>query len=101
MRLIDADGVMEEIKINKLLSREPATKRCIEIIENATTYVVPPNYDVDKVVEQLRKRIIVAEKAIVKPPADKLDEIANDTAEAFIEAYKDAIEIVKAGGVDE
>lgn len=101
MRLIDADGVIEEIKKNKLLAREPATERCMEIIKNATTYVEPTTYDVDKVVEQIRRQIIVAQKVTVKPPADKLDEIANNTAEAFIEGYKDAIEIVKAGGVDE
>ena len=42
MRLIDADGVMDEIKRNKLLAREPATERCMEIIKNATTYAEPP-----------------------------------------------------------
>lgn len=42
MRLIDADGVIEEIKKNKLLAREPATERCMKIISNATTYVEPP-----------------------------------------------------------
>lgn len=55
----------------------------------------PSAYDTDKVVEQLEKRIKDAEKVIVKNPADKLDEIVNETSEAFIEAYKDAIEIVK------
>lgn len=101
MRLINADEVIKEIKRNKLLAREPAAERCMEIIKNAITYVEPTPYDTDKVVEQLEKRIKDAEKVIVKNPADKLDEIANETAEAFIEAYKDAIEIVKAGEVDE
>lgn len=35
MRLIDADGVIDEIKRNKLLAREPATVRCMEVIKNA------------------------------------------------------------------
>lgn len=55
MRLIDADGVIEEIKKNKLLAREPATERGMEIIKNATTYVEPTTYDVDKVVEQMSR----------------------------------------------
>lgn len=42
MRLIDADEVMKEINKNKLLSREPATKRCMKIIKNSTTYTEPP-----------------------------------------------------------
>ena len=44
MRLIDAEGVIQEIKQNKLLAREPAIKRCVEIIENATTYAEPPEH---------------------------------------------------------
>lgn len=42
MRLIDADGVLEEINKNKLLAREPAASTCMEVIKNATTYVEPP-----------------------------------------------------------
>lgn len=42
MRLIDADGLMEEIRKQKLLAKEPATKKCIEIIKSATTYTEPP-----------------------------------------------------------
>ncbi|MFR1888392.1 MAG: hypothetical protein ACLSX0_01310 [Anaerostipes caccae] len=42
MRLIDADEVMKEINKNKLLSREPSAKRCMEIIKNSTTYTEPP-----------------------------------------------------------
>ncbi|MGC4018380.1 MAG: DUF551 domain-containing protein [Muricomes sp.] len=41
MRLIDADGIMAEIEKNKLLARESAIKRCVEIIKNATTYIEP------------------------------------------------------------
>ena len=31
----------------------------------------------------------------MKPPHDKLDQIANDTAEAFIEAYKECQDIIR------
>lgn len=85
MRLIDAD----------LLKRK-AVNFCIEDDDILNMIDETPSaYDTDKVVEQLEKRIKDAEKVIVKNPADKLDEIANETSEAFIEAYKDAIEIVK------
>lgn len=85
MRLIDAD----------LLKRK-AVNFCIEDDDILNLIDETPSaYDTDKVVEQLEKRIKDAEKVIVKNPADKLDEIANETSEAFIEAYKDAIEIVK------
>ena len=67
-----------------------------EIIGNC-----PVRYDVDKVVKKLEKRIEDAERVIVKTPHDKLDQITNDAAEAFIAAYKDSIEIVKGGRTDE
>lgn len=38
---------------------------------------------------------------LVEKPADKLDEIANNTAEDFIAAYNEAIEIVKGGWMNE
>lgn len=41
MRLIDADGVIEEIKKQKLLAKEPATKKCIELIGRAATHTEP------------------------------------------------------------
>lgn len=84
MRLIDADGVIEEIKRNKLLAKEPAAERCMEIIKNAITYVEPPGYDVDKVVEQLEYNSGV--RLHGKPE----EMVTNE-----------AIEIVKAGGADE
>ena len=44
--------------------------------------------ELEKVLEEIEQRKARAEKLIVKPPHDKLDQVANDTAEAFIEAYK-------------
>lgn len=43
MRLIDADGVIKEIKRNDLLCKNPAVAKCVEIIKNATTYAEPPS----------------------------------------------------------
>ena len=44
-----------------------------------------------------RRDIIIekAEKIIVKPAHDKLDQVANETAEAFIEAYKECQDIIR------
>ena len=58
----------------------------------------PTAYDVDKVVDKLESKIAFAERVMVKNPHDALDKVANDTAESFIEAYKEAIETIKAGG---
>ena len=49
----------------------------------------------EKILEEIEKKIEKAEKIIVKPAHDKLDEIANDTAEAFIEAYKECQDIIR------
>lgn len=98
MRLIDADEFKRQIAGMAIVNNYPADKanRMCELIDNQ-----PTAYDVDKVVERLKTKICDVEKVIVKQPADKLDKIANDTAEAFIKAYEDAIDIVKAGEVNE
>lgn len=49
----------------------------------------------EKILEEIEQRKTSAEKLIVKPPHDKLDQVANDTAEAFIEAYKECQEIIR------
>ena len=51
--------------------------------------------ELEKILEEIEKKIEKAEKIIVKPAHDKLDEIANDTAEAFIEAYKECQDIIR------
>lgn len=51
--------------------------------------------DEKKLIEEIDKRIKDAEMVIVKNPADKLDKIANDTAESFIVAYRDCKEIIE------
>lgn len=50
----------------------------------------------EKILKEVEEKIKFAEKVMVKPPCDKLDEIANDTAEAFIEAYKECKEIIRS-----
>lgn len=49
----------------------------------------------EKIFEEIEQKIEKAEKIIVKPAHDKLDEVANDTAEAFIEAYKECQDIIR------
>lgn len=49
----------------------------------------------EKILEEIEQKIEKAEKIIVKPAHDKLDEAANDTAEAFIETYKECQDIIR------
>ena len=51
--------------------------------------------ELEKILEEIEQRKARAEKLIVKPPHDKLDQVANDTAEAFIEAYKECQDIIR------
>lgn len=46
----------------------------------------------------MEDKIEYAGRLMVEKPADKLDEIANNTAEDYIQAYTEAIELVKGGG---
>lgn len=47
---------------------------------------------------EVEDKIEYAGRLMVEKPADKLDEIANNTAEDYIQAYTEAIELVKGGG---
>ena len=51
--------------------------------------------ELEKILEEIEQRIEKAKKIIVEHPSDKMDEIANDTAEAFIEAYKECQGIIR------
>ena len=51
--------------------------------------------ELEKILEEIEQKIEKAEKIIVKPAHDKLDEVANDTAEVFIEAYKECRDIIR------
>lgn len=49
----------------------------------------------EKIIEKLEKKVETAKRIMVPEIQDELDRIANETAESFIEAYKESIEIVK------
>lgn len=122
MRLIDADAeikkIEEEIKrsykaIDRWRSgRMPGSslydidekvrriKRNIEDcrIEIKMLKSYTTAYDPEAIVKKLEDKIEYAGKLMVEKPADKLDEIANNTAEDYIQAYTEAIELVKGGG---
>ncbi len=51
--------------------------------------------DADKIIKKLEEKIEWSKTKIVEPPADKLDEIVNKTAEDFVIAYEEAIRIIK------
>lgn len=51
--------------------------------------------ELKEILKEIEQRKARAEKLIVKPPHDKLDQVANDTAEAFIEAYKECQDIIR------
>ena len=51
--------------------------------------------DADELIKELKDRIKEAERLIVDPAADKLDEIANTAAGDFITAYQGVIEMLE------
>ncbi len=55
-------------------------------------------YNPEAIVKKLEDKIEYAGRLMVEKPKDKLDEIANNTAEDYIQAYTEAIELVKGGG---
>lgn len=97
LREQQATVIIEKNKNNSVSNYYiPGIQESIQTFMNFIVQVTAA-YDVDKVVEKIKDRVNDAEKVIVKEPHDKLDEIANDTAESFIAAYNDCIDIVKAG----
>lgn len=50
----------------------------------------------EKILEEIEEKIKLAGRMMVEKPCDKLDEIANDTAEAFIGAYEECSEIIRS-----
>lgn len=51
--------------------------------------------ELEKILKEIEQKIEIAKEIIVDCPCDKLDETANDTAEAFIEAYKECQDIIR------
>ena len=50
----------------------------------------------EKILEEINEKIKFAERMMVEEPCDKLDEIANDTAESFISAYEACGETIRS-----
>lgn len=86
--LYDIDAKVRQIKNNIA-----DCKREIHMLKSYTTA-----YDPEAIVKKLEDKIEYAGRLMVEKPADKLDEIANNTAEDYIQAYIEAIELVKGGG---
>lgn len=93
MRLIDAENLMTVTDIC-----EDGTE--ITYVPYSEIESAPTIYDVDKVVEQLEKKIQTHECCIEyeKKNGTITEEFQQRKA---VEVLKDAIEIVKAGGLDE
>lgn len=119
MRLIDADAEIEKIeeeiersykdidrwrtrgmsgsslydideKIRQIEKNITSCKIEIKMLKSYTTA-----YNPETVIKKLENKIEYAGRLMVEKPADKLDEIANDTAEDYIQAYTEAIEVVR------
>lgn len=104
-RLIDADLLMRKCE-KWLKPKAPDEDEMVSLADIAVSMLMeieeqPTAYDVQKVLDELERKIEFAGKMMVEKPSDKLDEIANNAAEDFILAYSEAIEIVKRGGRDE
>lgn len=91
-RLVDIDEV---IKVAENTFPQEDVRKIMWVLCHT-----PTAYDISKVVAELEDKIKDVEKIIVTPPQDKLDEIANDTAEDFIGAWESAIKVVRKGGVE-
>lgn len=50
----------------------------------------------EKILREIEKKIEFAGRLMVENPCDKLDNIANDTAEAFTLAYEECCEIIRS-----
>ncbi len=96
MRLIDVDLLLEEINSFSMRITGPSNAMAIIIMEETKKSISnmvdeqPTAYDVDKVVERLES---------VSIPEDKVLYASPDEFGQFIE-LKDAIEIVKSGGIE-
>ena len=83
--LYDIDAKVRQIKNNIA-----DCKREIRMLKSYTTA-----YDPEAIAKKLEDKIEYAGRLMVEKPADKLDKIANDTAEDYIQAYIEEIEVVR------
>jgi hypothetical protein len=95
MRLIDADALIKDLSYLYTKNHIPVDMRARETL--STVMEQPTAYDVDKVAKQL-------EELKSQVPVNRiLDNIIKDKPKELgqLIAYGKAIEIVKAGGIDE
>lgn len=96
MRLIDADALKKDLKsVTLSIGTLVNTNAVLYLLEE-----YPTAYDVDKVVEQLEKRIRTHEHCIEyeKKNGTITEEFQQRKA---VEVLKEAIEIVKGGGMND
>lgn len=79
-----------DVKVRQIKNNIADCKREIRMLKSYTTA-----YNPEAIVKKLEDKIEYAGRLMVEKPADKLDEIANDTAEDYIQAYIEAIEVVR------
>lgn len=84
MRLIDVDKLMQDIR--NTITEQSSTIDWLNLINRQ-----PTAYDVDAVVKQLEMKIDNAE-------FDEL--LTSNEKDAYVDAYRRSIEVVKGGGVD-
>ena len=116
MRLIDADKLIEDIeKLNLELFEEfkYADSEGMKISSNAQMYIIcesvlpiikeqPTAFDVEKVVEQLEEQISKHDLLFNKYVKDKDKSCSWSISELNkIRGLLEAIDVVKAGGIDE
>jgi hypothetical protein len=95
MRLIDADAMLNEVSLESIFI--PCGKESTELALRQWINKQPTAYDVSKVIEELEEKQYQANKDM------QISELYEDV-QAYggkYLAFGEAIEIVKAGGVDE
>lgn len=93
MRLIDTDKLKKDILLQNILG-EPIQKiidRYIHIVDEQPTV-----FDVDKVMEQLKRKESVARSELLVDRKTAFE----FSSKCRLEAYEEAIEIVKGGGTE-
>ena len=97
MRLIDADALIKNLSYLYTKNHIPIDMRTKEIL--TTIMEQPTAYDVDKVVEELKRELSLAKKE--KERCTGENHLQFDSTKGYASGISYAIEIVKAGGKNE
>ena len=96
-RLIDADKLKADLE--KAISKNEDMD-CLDFLRVASVIDAQPTaYDMDKVVEQLEEVLSLADKE--KERCAREDPLQFDSAKGYATGIFNALEIVKAGGIDD